>query len=193
MSSASEIIIQSDASKKGWEVLSESAKRRSVDSPEFKPPYHCSRIVSHQISPINDYKNCQSQISSFPSQRYQCIPDENGGGTQNKEIIVISKEIWDLQYSKRSCLLQNTCRGDWTSDRWGFQKFPRLIRMGTIFKSIPIPRNLCNLGISRVGTFCIKTMPSDTIPSYLLWEADPHILVTDTFQQSWNMLFTFFQ
>ena len=80
MSSASEIIIQSDASKKGWEVLSESAKRRSVDSPEFKPPYHCSRIVSHQISPINVFKNCQSQISSFPSQRYQCIPDENGGG-----------------------------------------------------------------------------------------------------------------
>lgn len=126
MSSASEIIIQSDASKKGWGVLSESAKRRSVDSPKFKPQYHCSRIISHQISPINVFKNFQPQISSFPSQRYQCffVPEEIGGD-KNKEMIVISKEIWDLQYSQRSCLLQKTCRADWTSGQMGLPEISK--------------------------------------------------------------------
>ena len=42
-----------------------------------------------------------------------------------------------------------------------------------------ITRNLCNLGIHRVGSFCINSMSSDAIPSYLLWEADPYSLATD--------------
>ena len=33
--------------------------------------------------------------------------------------------------------------------------------MATISKSIP--RNLCKVGIPRVGSFCIKSMPSNTI------------------------------
>ena len=46
-------------------------------------------------------------------------------------------------------------------DRLGFQKFPRLKRIATNFKSIP--RNLCKVGIPRVGSFYIKSMPSNTI------------------------------
>ena len=45
--------------------------------------------------------------------------------------------------------------------RLGFQKFSRLELMATISKSIS--RNLCKVGIPRVGYFCIKSMPSDTI------------------------------
>ena len=43
----------------------------------------------------------------------------------------------------------------------GFPKFPRLKRMATI--SISIPRNLCKRGIPRAGSFCIKSVPSNTI------------------------------
>ena len=40
-------LIQSDASKKRWGVLSESVHRASVVSPGVKPPYQCSGIVIH--------------------------------------------------------------------------------------------------------------------------------------------------
>ena len=43
----------------------------------------------------------------------------------------------------------------------GFQKFLRLQRMVNISKSIP--RNLCKVVISTVGSFCIKSMPSNAI------------------------------
>ena len=45
--------------------------------------------------------------------------------------------------------------------RLGFQKFSRLMGMATISKSVP--RNLCIVGIPRVGFFCIKSMRSDAI------------------------------
>ena len=53
-------------------------------SPGVKPPYQCSRIVSHQTSPFNTFKNLQSQISPFPSRQYErpFIPDETGGYTK---------------------------------------------------------------------------------------------------------------
>ena len=46
-------------------------------------------------------------------------------------------------------------------NRLGFQKFPRLKRMATISKSIS--KKLCKVGIPRVGSFYIRSMPSDTI------------------------------
>ena len=54
--------------------------------------------------------------------------------------------------------------------------------MATISKGIP--RNLYRVGIPRVGSFCIKSMPSNTI--LLSWKEDPHSLETDAFQQSWK-------
>ena len=37
------------------------------------------------------------------------------------------------------------------------------------------------MGIPRVASFCIKSMPSDTI-----LPIDPHSLATDAFQESWK-------
>ena len=82
-------------------VLSESVNRGSVVSPEVKTPYQCFGIVSHLTSSFNFFENVQFQINSFPSRQYECpfIPDEKGG-TQNKEMITISKEIWQFALSK---------------------------------------------------------------------------------------------
>ena len=86
-----------------------------------------------------------------------------GGGTQDKEMIAISKEIWEFALSRKIMLTAEYLPGrlNVRADRLGFQKFPRLKRMATISKSIP--KNLCKVGIPRVGSFCIKSMPSDTI------------------------------
>ena len=141
-------------------VLPGSVNRWSVVSPEVKTPYQCSGCVSHQTSFFNFLENVRSQINPFPSRKYECllVPDENGRGTQNKEMIAISKEIWEFALSKGIMIT-----AEYPPGRLGFQKFPRLKRMATVSKSIP--RNLCKVGIPRVGSFCIRSMPSDTILS----------------------------
>ena len=92
--------------------MSESVNRGSVVSPEAKTPYQCCEIASHQTNSLKSFENVQSQINPFLSRQYECpfIPDENGGGregrkggeggTQNKEMIAISKEIWEFALSK---------------------------------------------------------------------------------------------
>ena len=148
-------------------VLSGSVNRGSVVSPGVKSPYQCSGIVSHQICPFNVFENVQSQINPFPGRQYECpfLPDENGwgGGGYAKQ--------GDDSYFQRDlgiCTIQRDpayCRVPAgqieRQGRLDFQKFPRLKQMATISKSIP--KNLCKVGIPRVGSFCIKSMPSDTI------------------------------
>ena len=142
-------------------VLSVSVNRWSVVSPGVKTPYQCSGSVSHQTSFFNFPENVRSQINPFPSRKYECpfVTDENGRGgrsTQNKGMIAISKEIWEFALSKGIMITAEYLPG-----RLGFQKFPRLKRMATISKSIP--KNLCKVRIPRAGSFCIRSMPSDTI------------------------------
>ena len=86
--------------------MSQSVNRGSVVSPGAKTPYQCCEIASHQTDSLKSFENVQSQINPFLSRQYECpfIPDENEGGregegrggeggTQNKEMIAISKEI----------------------------------------------------------------------------------------------------
>ena len=85
-----------------------------MDSPAFKLPYQCFGIVTHQTNPFDVFENVQFQISLFPSQQYECpfVPNENGGdgrgdgggSTQNKEMIAISKKIWEFALSKEIML-----------------------------------------------------------------------------------------
>ena len=62
--------------------------------------------------------------------------------------------------------------------------------MATISKSVP--RNLSRVGIPRVRSFCIKSIPSDTTLPVV--ESRLHSLTTDAFQQSlkhWELLYAF--
>ena len=124
-------------SKRIGGVLPESVSRRSVVSPGVKTLYQCSGIVSHQTSCFNIFENVQSQINPFPSRQYEYpfIPNENeaaeagdggrgkGGeeGTQNKEMIVVSKEIWEFALSKGTMIPAKylpgilNVRTDWAS------------------------------------------------------------------------------
>ena len=143
--------------------MSESFNRGSVVSPGVKPPYQCSGSVSHQTNSFNIFKNVQSSSNPFPSRQYEClfIPDENGGYTKQGYDGHFQGDlgICIIQRNHAYCRVpagQTECQA-----RLGFQKFPRLKRMAAISKSIP--RNLCKVGIPRVGSFYIKSMPSNTI------------------------------
>ena len=144
-------------------VLPESVNRGSVDSPGVKPPCQCSGIVSHQTSPSDFFEKVQSQISSFSSRRYDCpfIPDENRGNTKQGDDIHFQRDLGIYNVQRDHAYCRVPARQIERQSRLGFQKFPRLERMATIFKSIA--RNLCKVRIPRVGSFSIESMPSDTI------------------------------
>ena len=141
VSPTSQTLIQSDASKKGGGgggVLSESVNRGSVISPEVKPPYQCSGIVSHQNSLFNVFENVQSQINSFPSRQCECpfVTDENGRYTKQGDDSHFQREL-RISIVQRDYDYCRVPAGQ--SERQGrldFQKFPRLKRMATISKSI---------------------------------------------------------
>ena len=143
--------------------MSESINRGSVVSPSVKTPYQCSGIVSHQTSSFNFFENVKSQINPFPSRQYECpfIPDENGGYTKQGDDSHFQRDL-AIRTVQRD---HDYCRAPvWQIEhqgRLGFQKFPRLKRLATFSKSFP--RNLCKVGIPRVGSFCIKGIPSNTI------------------------------
>ena len=127
--------------QKGWGgggVLSESVNRGSVISPEVKPPYQCSGIVSHQNSLFNVFENVQSQINSFPSRQCECpfVTDENGRYTKQGDDSHFQREL-RISIVQRDYDYCRVSAGQ--SERQGrldFQKFPRLKRMATISKSI---------------------------------------------------------
>ena len=143
-------------------VLSESVNRGSLVSLGVKTPYQCSGIVSHQTSSFNFFENAQSQINPFPSRQYGCpfISDENGRYTKQGDDSHYQRDL-GIRIEQRD---HDYCRAPAgqieRQGRLDFQKFPRLKQMATISNSIP--RNLCKVGIPRVGSFCIKSMPSNT-------------------------------
>ena len=153
-------------------------------SPGVKPPYQCSGIVSHQTSPFNVFENVQSQINPLPGRQYECpfLPDENGG-TQNKEMIAISKEIWGFALSKEIMLTAEYPLGrlnvsaDWTSRN--SQDSSEWILSPRVFQEICV-----KWGFPELDLFASRGCHQ--IPSYLSWKADPHSLATDAFQQSWK-------
>ena len=153
-------------------VLPGSVNRWSVVSPEVKTPYQCSGCVSHQTSFFNFLENVRSQINPFPSRKYEClfVPDENGRGTQNKEMIAISKEIWEFALSKGIMITAEYLPG-----RLGFQNFQdsrEWLLSPRVFQEICVKWEFPELDLFASGA-CHQ------IPFYLSWIADPHSLATD--------------
>ena len=133
VSPTSQTLIQSDASKKGAPL-----NRGSVISPEVKPPYQCSGIVSHQKSLFNVFENVQSQINSFPSRQCEChfVTDQNGRYTKQGDDSHFQREL-RISIVQRDYDYCRVPAGH--SERQGrldFQKFPRFKQMATISKSI---------------------------------------------------------
>ena len=136
-------------------------------SPEVKTPYQCFGIVSHLTSSFNFFENVQFQINSFPSRQYECpfIPDENGGYTKQGDDSHFQRDLAIRIVLRHHDYCRVPAGQIERQGRLGFLKFPRLKRMTTISKGIP--KNLCKLGTHRVGSFCIKSMPSNTILSVI--------------------------
>ena len=149
--------------------------------PGVKPPYQCSGIVSHQTRPFNVFENVQSQISPFPSRQYvrSFITNENGGerrGTQNKEMIVISKEIWKFALFKEIMLTAEYLPSRYSRN---FQDSSEWLLSPRVFQEICV-----KWGFPELDLFASRAC--HRIPSCLSWKADPHNLATDAFQQSWK-------
>ena len=144
-------------------VFLESFSRGSVISPGVKPPYQCSRNVSHQTSPFNIFKNVQSQISPFPSRQYErpFIPDETGGYTKQGDDSHFQRDLGICIAQRDHAYCRVPAGQIQRQGRLDFQKFPRPKRMATTSKCIL--RNMCKVEIPRVRSFCINSMPSNTI------------------------------
>ena len=141
------------------DVLSETVKSEIVDSPGVKPLYHCSGFIS---SPF--------QVDDMSA--LLCLMKM--GATQNKEMIAISKEIWEFTMSKEIMITLEYLQGRMNSSKG-------------------ILRNLCEVGISRVGSFLHQ---EHAIRDHLT--SSSSCLSTDAFQQSWKhrglpYAFPFFQ
>ena len=164
VSPTSKTVIQSHVSKKGLGACCQKVSTGGQWTlQESKLHINFYGTVSHQSRPFNVFKNVQSQNCPFSSRQYECpfISDENGGYTKQEGDSHFQRDlgICIVQRDHASCRVpagQIERQG-----RLGFQKFPRLERMASISKSIP--RDFRKVGIPRVGSFCIKSMPSDTI------------------------------
>ena len=113
------------------------------------------------------------------------MPDENGGRgfTQNKEMIAISKEIWEFVLSKGIMITAEYLSGrlnvsaDWASRN--FQDSSKWLLSPRVFQ-----KTCAKWGFSELHLFTSRACHQ--IRSYLSWKEDPHILGRDAFQQSWK-------
>ena len=113
------------------------------------------------------------------------------GGTQNKEIIAISKEIWEFELSKWTMITTEympgrlNVRADWASRN--FKDSSEWLLSPRVFQKI------CGKwGFPELDLFTSRACRQ--IRSYLSWKEDLYTLATDTFQQSWRyrgILYTF--
>ena len=121
------------------------------------------------------------------------MPDENGGRgvTQNKEMIAISKEIWEFVLSKGIMITTEYLSGrlnvsaDWASRN--FQDSSKWLLSPRVFQ-----KTCAKWGFSELHLFTSRACHQ--IRSYLSWKEDLYTLATDTFQQSWRyrgILYTF--
>ena len=99
--------------------------------------------------------NVLSQINPFPGRQYECpfLPDENGGYIKQGDDSHFQRDL-GIRIVQRYRAYCRVPAGQ-------IERQGRLCFQKCISKSIP--KNLCKVGIPRVGSFCIKSMPSDTI------------------------------
>ena len=104
---------------------------------------------------------------------------------QNKDMIAISKEIWEFVLSKKvMCtaeyrLVRLNFRADWTSRK--FHIWSKWLLSPKVFQEICLKWRFPKLDL-------FASRACHQIPSYLSWKADSRCLATDALQQSWKYL-----
>ena len=112
----------------------------------------------------------------------------NMGGTQNKHLIKISKEIWGYLIERKIHLtaeyipsLSNQT-ADWASRN--FQDSSEWKLCPTVFKQI-----CSHLGKPLLDLFASRLCHQ--LPRYTTWRPDPQSVATDAFQQDWKYQFLY--
>jgi len=110
------------------------------------------------------------------------------GGTQNKDMIKLSKEIWDYLISQGITITLEylpshlNIEADWES---------RNCQDSSEWKLAPrVFRGMCQkLGQPEIDLFASRL--SHQLPAYMAWKPDPGSKATDAFSQSWHRLFPY--
>lgn len=114
MTPASKTIIQKRRLQEGLgRLFPESISGLSVESTRVQFTHKCIGVEGNQASSVDIFKIVSASICTYSGGQYSSsFLSTKMGGTKNKEMIVIAKEIWNFSHSKRSQFLQNIFRED---------------------------------------------------------------------------------
>ena len=173
VSPTSKTVIQSDASKKGWGAYCQKMSIGGQGSLQ-ESSLHINvlgllaiKLALLTFSKMFNLKSIHFQVDNMSALSYLM----KMGGTQNKEMIAISKEIREFALSKEIMLIAEylpdrlNIRADWASRN--LQDSSEWLLSPRAFQKICV-----KWGFPELDLFASRACHQ--IPSYLSWKADPH-------------------
>ena len=198
LSTAPQMVIQSDASKSGWGVVcqgqsaggpwSQEERREHINLLELKAVHMAVLIFADRLKPESIHLQMDNQAAlAYIRKMGGGGAGKGGGGTLNQKMNQVCKELWELVIGngititvecllgKLSTLADEVSRKKDSSER---KLNPRIFQ------------KLCYVrGRPEIDLFATRV--TTQLQAYFSWRTDHLSQRTDAFQQSWKNLKTY--
>ena len=181
-----QLVIQTDASKKGWGAVCRNQKAGGLWSKEEQQEHinvlelRAARIALLTYIPMFRVTSVHMQMDNIVALTYLL----KMGGTKSLDLLTESKEIWGFLLSNRITLTAEYLPGilNVEADR------ESRLRDSSEWKMNPkIFQRICKIrGTPDMDLFASRI--SCQVPSYFSWRIDPYSKGQDAFQQNWKYL-----
>ena len=181
----SQILMQTDASKKGWGAVCQGIRTGGLWS-EKEQEYHINLLELLSIkfalltfSEMMNFKSVHILVDNQTVLGYLL----KMGGTKSQELLRVLKEIWDYLLKHQIIITAEYLPGC-LNHQAGWES--RNQKDSAEWKlCLQVFQKICHK-VVQPGIDLFASRLSNQLPAYYSWKPDPNSLVFDAFQQIWS-------